>query len=42
MSKNNQNREIPFFTSWKGWYRLVLFILLAEIIMFYLITILLE
>ena len=42
MDQNKKNRDIPFFTSWKGWYRLVLLILAFEIIVFYLITILLE
>lgn len=42
MDQNNEDHNIPFFRSWKGWYRVVLLILLLEIIVFYLITIFLE
>jgi hypothetical protein len=33
-----QNEKPPVFPSWRGWYTLVLGVLLVQIILYYLIT----
>jgi hypothetical protein len=42
MDQNKEEQQIPFFRSWNGWYSLVLFILIFEIVVFYFITLLLQ